>query len=91
MEEEKDGIKGPPTPTITYYAKSDFFVEGPMNEDTGQGGQQEDEFSLFGEQYADDLPQAGGEDYWWLEDEAEKPAEEENLFKESSESDSWNW
>ena len=70
MEEIKDGVKGPPTPSFTLYSKSRFLAETPMAiGDEGLEAETQAEAEEEGE--------TGGEDDWWVEELGEEPEGEE--------------
>ena len=70
MEEIKDGVKGPPTPSFTLYAKSRFLSETPM-------AIGDEELEAETQAGAEEAGEAGGEDDWWVEELGDEPAAEE--------------
>ncbi|MDP3920904.1 MAG: hypothetical protein Q8R76_08885 [Candidatus Omnitrophota bacterium] len=94
MEELKDGVKGPPSPSYVIYSKINFFVDPPMDSKY----KRLDDDGVMLPEVEDLLPQEFGEVQeeafdasWWGEDWDDSSADKgqaDSEFKQDS-LDSW--
>lgn len=76
QEETKDGVKGAPSPSFTYYSRNEFLTSSPMatSAEEAENAEKdldspEDWISEEGE-FEEQTASEGSDDEWWTEEEA---------------------